>query len=108
MARFPGPSIVTPSPTNRSASVQAAGGESAGRAGWYGAGGICESAKRDCTVAMLVAGWRAISTIAWRVSVGAGRRGGAARSNSVVHAAGDATQAASMLARELNERRVSV
>lgn len=108
MARLPGPSIVTPSPENRSASVQAAGGKSEGRAGWYGAGGICERAKSDCTVALLVAGWRAMSTIAWRVSVGAEPRGGVARPNSVVQAAEDAMQAATMFARELNEPSVSV
>ena len=34
IAMLPGPSIDTPSPTNLRASVQAAGGESAGRAGW--------------------------------------------------------------------------
>src|SRR4029079_452157 len=53
MARCPGPSIVTPSPENRRASVQADGGEFEGRTGRYGAGGASESAKRDCTVAEL-------------------------------------------------------
>ena len=49
-----------------------------------------------------------MSTSAWSVSVGVEPRGGRARSNSVVHAPGEATHAATMFASELNEPSVSV
>jgi hypothetical protein len=101
---FPGPSMDTPFPTKRSASVQASGAD--GRAGWYGAGGNDDNAIR---VATFCHGLRLMSTIAWNVSAGAGLPGGVAAPKSAGHCVpGLAMQAAIMLASELNVSRVDV
>src|SRR2546430_13785586 len=101
---FPGPSMDTPSPTKRSASVQASGADV--RAGWYGAGGNADSAIR---VATFCHGLRLMSTIAWNVSAGAGLPGGIAALKSAGHCVpGFAMQVAIMLARELKVSRDDV
>src|SRR5829696_1087191 len=105
MALLPGPSIDFPSPTKRSATIQASGGSAGDRAGAYGAGGSAASAARATT---LRPGCLAMSAIASSVPRGAGPRGGVASANSAAQRDAARTQGTSRFASELTVRHVEV